>query len=210
MAKCSEAWSLHKARERWPRASRLGRLESPGKPMSYGPDDGTATASRLLVDRPRVIAGRIRELWPTRWSLRAVKTCFRERHRRIDPVALLAEIREELGNRLDRRTGRAPRECRWKERYGLAQLDRGACGIRPRARQWSRHGEPRATHGDPSAITRNGSECRVVAIVLLNSVPTSSIRSSIQSRGVCCDRKNAAHRLIAAATAQGHESGRGP
>ena len=56
---------------------------------------------------------------------------------------------EELGNRIDRRTGGALRENgRWKERYGLAQLDHGACGIRSRARQRSR---ARRTACDASA-----------------------------------------------------------
>jgi hypothetical protein len=71
----------------------------------------------------------------------AVKKRLREQYRTLDPVALLAEIRaaqEELGNRIDRRAGgRAPRDCRWKERCGrgCALLARGAHRIRPRARQ---------------------------------------------------------------------------
>ena len=63
---------------------------------------------------------------------------------------------EELGNRIDRRTGGALRENgRWKERYGLAQLDHGACGIRSELGNDLVRGEPRATHRRPTRHYKN-------------------------------------------------------
>jgi len=69
----------------------------------------------------------------------AVKKRLREQYRTLDPVALLAEIRaaqEELGNRIDRRAGGSLREtANGKGDVAAVVKDRGARGIRPKARQ---------------------------------------------------------------------------
>jgi hypothetical protein len=64
----------------------------------------------------------------------AVKERLRAQYRVLDPVTQ-AEIRsgkEELGNRIDRRAGRAPSGCCCKKRWGREQLNHEAYCIRPK------------------------------------------------------------------------------
>ena len=83
----------------------------------------------------------------------AVKKRLREQYRMLDPVALLAEIRaaqEELGNRIDRRTGGAVRENAVGKsdmvlHSSTAELAAFARGL---GNDLAR-GEPRATHRRP-------------------------------------------------------------
>ena len=143
----------------------------------------------------------------------AVKERLRAQYRTLDPVALLAEIRaaqEELGNRIDRRTGGALRE----NAGGKSDMVVGSSTAEPAA--FARglgndlaRGEPRATHRrpkrrykkrvrmpsklDPHVALIEGwvaAEPHLLrspsSVASPTSIPISSARSSIRSCSVCC------------------------
>lgn len=165
----------------------------------------------------------------------AVKKRLREQYRILDPVALLAEIRaaqEELGNRIDRRTGGALREDAGGKsdmvlHSSTAELAAFARGL---GNDLAR-GEPRATHRlpkrhykkrirmpsklDPHVALIEGwlaAEPPLTAIAIVGRLAElhpdqfGKKQHSIVQRLLRALRKGAAHRLIAAATAEGHES----
>jgi hypothetical protein len=79
----------------------------------------------------------------------AVKQRLREQYRTLDPVALLAEIRavqEELGNRVDRRAGRASKSTAPQLMQSSAP---DAVAFAKRLGTTVQAGEPRATHRRP-------------------------------------------------------------
>lgn len=168
----------------------------------------------------------------------AVKKRLREQYRLLDPVALLAEIRaaqEELGNRIDRRAGGALREnaggksdmvvpSSTAEPAAFARVLGNDLAREPRAthRRPKRHYKKRVRMSsklDPHVALIEGwlaTEPQLTAIAIvgrlaeLHSDQFGKKQHSIVQRLLRALRKSAAHRLIAAATAEGHESGGQP
>lgn len=168
----------------------------------------------------------------------AVKKRLREQYRLLDPVALLAEIRaaqEELGNRIDRRAGGALREnaggksdmvvpSSTAEPAAFARVLGNDLAREPRAthRRPKRHYKKRVRMSsklDPHVALIEGwlaTEPQLTAIAIvgrlaeLHSDQFGKKQHSIVPRLLRALRKSAAHRLIAAATAEGHESGGQP
>ena len=169
----------------------------------------------------------------------AVKKRLREQYRMLDPVALLAEIRaaqEELGNRIDRRAGGALRENAGgkSDMVVPSSTAEPAAFARGLGNDLAR-GEPRATHRrpkrhykkrvrmpsklDPHVALIEGwlaAEPQLTAIAIVGRLAElhpdqfGKKQHSIVQRLLRALRKSAAHRLIAAATAEGHESGGQP
>jgi hypothetical protein len=165
----------------------------------------------------------------------AVKKRLREQYRTLDPVALLAEIRaaqEELGNRIDRRAGALRENAGGKRDMVVhsstaepAAFARGlgndlACG-EPRAthRRPKRHYKKRVrmpSKLDPHVALIEGwlaAEPQLTAIAIVGRLAElhpdqfGKKQHSIVQRLLRALRKSAAHRLITAATAEGHENG---
>ena len=169
----------------------------------------------------------------------AVKRRLREQYRMLDPVALLAEIRaaqEELGNRIDRRAGGALREnaSGKSDMVVPSSTAEPAAFARGLGNDLAR-GEPRATHRrpkrrykkrvrmpsklDPHVALIEGwlaAEPQLTAIAIVGRLAElhpdqfGKKQHSIVQRLLRALRKSAAHRLIAAATAEGHENGGPP
>ena len=168
----------------------------------------------------------------------AVKKRLREQYRMLDPVALLAEIRaaqEELGNRIDRRAGGALREnaggksdmvvpSSTAEPAAFARVLGNDLAREPRAthRRPKRHYKKRVRMSsklDPHVALIEGwlaTEPQLTAIAIVGRLAElhpdqfGKKQHSIVQRLLRALRKSAAHRLIAAATAEGHESGGQP
>jgi hypothetical protein len=166
----------------------------------------------------------------------AVKKRLREQYRTLDPVALLAEIRaaqEELGNRIDRRAGGALRENAGGKSDMVVHSSTAepAAFARGLGNDLARGG-PRATHRlpkrhykkrvrmpsklDPHVALIEGwlaAEPQLTAIAIVGRLAElhpdqfGKKQHSIVQRLLRALRKSAAHRLIAAATAEGHENG---
>jgi hypothetical protein len=165
----------------------------------------------------------------------AVKERLRAQYRTLDPVALLADIRaaqEELGNRIDRRTGGALREA-----VG-GKSDAVVCSSTVEPAAFARglgndlaRGEPRATHRrpkrrykkrirmpsklDPHVAMIEGwltAEPQLTAIAIvgrlagLNPDQFGKKQHSIVQRLLRALRKNTAQRLIAETAADGYEN----
>ena len=168
----------------------------------------------------------------------AVKKRLREQYRMLDPVALLAEIRaaqEELGNRIDRRAGGALRENAGGKSDMVVPSSTAEPAAFARVLGNDLAREPRATHRrpkrhykkrvrmpsklDPHVALIEGwlaTEPQLTAIAIVGRLAEihpdqfGKKQHSIVQRLLRALRKSAAHRLIAAATAEGHESGGQP
>lgn len=167
----------------------------------------------------------------------AVKKRLREQYRMLDPVALLAEIRaaqEELGNRIDRRAGGALRENAGGKSDMVVPSSTAEPAAFARVLGNDLAREPRATHRRPKRhykkrVRMSSKLDPHVALIegWLATEPLTAIaivgrlaelhpdqfgkkQHSIVQRLLRALRKSAAHRLIAAATAEGHESGGQP
>src|SRR3954454_24801606 len=168
----------------------------------------------------------------------AVKKRLREQYRMLDPVALLAEIRaalEELGNRIDRRAGGALRENAGgkSDMVVPSSTAEPAAFARELGNDLAR--EPRATHRrpkrhhkkrvrmpsklDPHVALIEGwlaIEPQLTAIAIVGRLAElhpdqfGKKQHSIVQRLLRALRRGAAHRLIAAATVEGHENGGQP
>jgi hypothetical protein len=166
----------------------------------------------------------------------AVKKRLREQYRTLDPVALLAEIRaaqEELGNRIDRRAGGALRENAGGKSDMVVHNSTAepAAFARGLGNDLARR-EPRATHRRPKRHYKKrvrmpskldthvaliegwlAAEPQLTAIAIVGRLAElhpdqfGKKQHSIVQRLLRALRKSAAHRLIAAATAEGHENG---
>ena len=158
----------------------------------------------------------------------AVKERLRAQYRTLDPVALLAEIRaaqEELGNRIDRRTGGALREM-----VVHSSTAEPAAFARGLGNDLAR-GEPRATHRrpkrrykkrvrmpsklDPHMALIEGwlaAEPQLTAIAIVGRLADlhpdqfGKKQHSIVQRLLRALRKSAAQRLIAETAAEGYEN----
>jgi len=94
----------------------------------------------------------------------AMKERLRAQYRTLDPVALLADIRatqEELGNRIDHRTGGALRENAGGKSDMVVHSSTAepATFARGRGNDLAR-GEPVPRTDGPSGVTKNESGCR--------------------------------------------------
>jgi hypothetical protein len=170
----------------------------------------------------------------------AVKERLRAQYRMLDPVALLAEIRsaqEELGNRVDRRSGGALREATvgksdvvvrrstaepaaFARRLGndLARGEARATHRRPKRRYKKRIRMPSKL--DPHVVLIEGwlaAEPQLTAIAIVGRLADlhpdqfAKKQHSIVERLLRALRKSAAHRLIAETVADRHETaGRPP
>ena len=167
----------------------------------------------------------------------AVKKRLREQYRTLDPVALLAEIRaaqEELGNRIDHRTGGALRETAAVKRDVIAVVASSTAEPAAFARGLGNElarGEPRATHRrpkrhykkrvrmpsklDPHVALIKGwlaAEPQLTAIAIVGRLAEldpdqfGKKQHSIVQRLLRALRKSAAQRLIAETAAQRYEN----
>jgi hypothetical protein len=165
----------------------------------------------------------------------AVKERLRAQYRTLDPVALLAEIRaaqEELGNRIDRRTGGALRENAGGKSDMVVHSSTAepAAFVRGLGNDLAR-GEPRATHRrpkrrykkrvrmpsklDPHMALIEGwlaAEPQLTAIAIVGRLADlhpdqfGKKQHSIVQRLLRALRKSAAQRLIAETAAEGYEN----
>ena len=165
----------------------------------------------------------------------AVKERLRAQYRTLDPVALLAEIRaaqEELGNRIDRRTGGALREnaAGKSDMVVHSSTAEPAAFARGLGNDLAR-GEPRATHRrpkrrykkrirmpsklDPHMALIEGwvaAEPQLTAIAIVGRLADlhpdqfGKKQHSIVQRLLRALRKSAAQRLIAETAAEGYEN----
>lgn len=165
----------------------------------------------------------------------AVKERLRAQYRTLDPVALLAEIRaaqEELGNRIDRRTGGALQEnaARKSDMVVHSSTAEPAAFARGLGNDLAR-GEPRATHRrpkrrykkrvrmpsklDPHMALIEGwlaAEPQLTAIAIVGRLADlhpdqfGKKQHSIVQRLLRALRKSAAQRLIAETAAEGYEN----
>jgi len=165
----------------------------------------------------------------------AVKERLRAQYRTLDPVALLAEIRaaqEELGNRIDRRTGGALRENAGGKSDMVVHSSTAepAAFARGLGNDLAR-GEPRATHRrpkrrykkrvrmpsklDPHMALIEGwlaAEPQLTAIAIVGRLADlhpdqfGKKQHSIVQRLLRALRKSAAQRLIAETAAEGYEN----
>jgi integrase-like protein len=167
----------------------------------------------------------------------AVKKRLREQYRTLDPVALLAEIRaaqEELGNRIDHRTGGALRETAAVKRDVIAVVASSTAEPAAFARRLGNElarGEPRATHRrpkrhykkrvrmpsklDPHVALIKGwlaAQPQLTAIAIVGRLAEldpdqfGKKQHSIVQRLLRALRKSAAQRLIAETAAQRYEN----
>lgn len=165
----------------------------------------------------------------------AVKERLRAQYQTLDPVALLAEIRaaqEELGNRIDRRTGGALREnaAGKSDMVVHSSTAEPAAFARGLGNDLAR-GEPRATHRrpkrrykkrvrmpsklDPHMALIEGwlaAEPQLTAIAIVGRLADlhpdqfGKKQHSIVQRLLRALRKSAAQRLIAETAAEGYEN----
>ena len=166
---------------------------------------------------------------------KAVNERLRAQYRTLDPVALLAEIRaaqEELGNRIDRRTGGALRENAGGKSDMVVHSSTAepATFARGLGNDLAR-GEPRATHRrskrrykkrvrmpsklDPHVALIEGwvaAEPQLTAIAIVGRLADlhpdqfGNKQHSIVQRLLRALRKSVAQRLIAETAAEGHEN----
>jgi hypothetical protein len=165
----------------------------------------------------------------------AVKEWLRAQYRTLDPVALLAEIRaaqEELGNRIDRRTGDALREnaAGKSDMVVHSSTAEPAAFARGLGNDLAR-GEPRATHRQPKRRYKKrvpmpskldphmaliecwlAAEPQLTAIAILGRLADlhpdqfGKKQHSIVQRLLRALRKSAAQRLIVETAAEGYEN----
>jgi hypothetical protein len=165
----------------------------------------------------------------------AVKERLRAQYRTLDPVALLAEIRaaqEELGNRIDRRTGGALREnaAGKSDMVVHSSTAEPAAFARGLGNDLAR-GEPRATHRQPKRRYKKrvrmpskldphmaliegwlAAEPQLTAIAIVGRIADlhpdqfGKKQHSIVQRLLRALRKSAAQRLIAETAAEGYEN----
>lgn len=165
----------------------------------------------------------------------AVKERLRAQYRTLDPVALLAEIRaaqEELGNRIDRRTGGALREnaAGKSDMVVHSSTTEPAAFARGLGNDLAR-GEPRATHRQPKRRYKKrvrmpskldphmaliegwlAAEPQLTAIAIVGRIADlhpdqfGKKQHSIVQRLLRALRKSAAQRLIAETAAEGYEN----
>jgi len=165
----------------------------------------------------------------------AVKERLRAQYRMLDPVALLAEIRaaqEELGNRIDRRTGGALRENAGGKSAMVVHSSTAepAAFARGLGNDFAR-GEPRATHRrpkrrykkrvrmpsklDPHVALIEGwlaAEPQLTAIAIVGRLADlhpdqfGKKQHSIVQRLLRALRKSAAQRSLAETAAEGYEN----
>jgi hypothetical protein len=164
-----------------------------------------------------------------------VKERLRAQYRTLDPVALLAEIRaaqEELGNRIDRRSGSALREnAGGKSDVVVRTSTAEPASFARRLGNELARGEPRATHRrskrrykkrmrmpsklDPHVALIEGwlaAEPQLTAIAIVDRLADlhpdqfGKKQHSIVQRLLRASRKSAAQRLIAKTVAGGYEN----